>query len=266
VISEDTCRTEDAELHVRRDGEGPPLLVIAGGIGSADAFRALSAELSAEYTVLLYDRRGHFRSTDRSEGSITVARQADDARAVIEHFGYGKALVFGSSAGAQIGLALAARHPEVVNGLVAHEPPAVRLLPDADEWLAFAEAQANRTGEGEIFQAFQGFIESIAGAGLPTLKPVRLPNEAEWRTLFNREITEIYRYLPETPALRRNGLPIVLAAGVESRGYHHYRPAKILALELGLPFVEMPGAHLAPQRNAPEFGAALSALLDDFLA
>ncbi|MFD2418897.1 alpha/beta fold hydrolase [Amycolatopsis pigmentata] len=266
MISEDTCRAEDAELHVRRTGEGPPLLVIAGGIGSADALRALSARLSAEYTVLCYDRRAHFRSTDRSEGSITVSRQADDARAVIEHFGYGKALVFGSSAGAQIGLALAARHPEVVDGLVAHEPPAVRLLPDADEWLAFAEAQTSWAAKGDVFQAFQGFIESIAGAGLPALKPVRLPNEAEWQTLFDRELTEIYHYLPDTHELRRNGLPIVLAAGVESRGYHHYRPAKKLALELGLPFVEMPGAHLAPQRDAAEFGAALCSLLNDFLS
>lgn len=265
MISEATCQTEDAELHVRRSGDGPPLLLIPGGIGSADAFRALSARLSGEYTVLLYDRRGHFRSTDRSEGAITVPRQADDARAVIEHFGYGKALVFGSSAGAQIGLALAARHPDAVDGLVAHEPPAVRLLPDADEWLAFAEDQATWTEKGDVFQSFQGFLESIAGAGLPPLKPVRLPNETEWQTLFNRELTEIYHYLPETTELRRSGLPIVLTAGVESRGYHHYRPARTLALELGLPFVEMPGAHLAPQRNAAEFAAALRELLSDLL-
>jgi pimeloyl-ACP methyl ester carboxylesterase len=265
VISEDTCQTEDSELHVRRSGEGPPLLVIPGGIGSADAFRALSAQLSGEYTVLRYDRRGHFRSTDRSEGSITVARHAGDARAVIEHFGYGKALVFGSSAGAQIGLALAARYPEAVDGLVAHEPPAVRLLPDADEWLAFAEDQMTWTEKGQIFQAFQGFLGSIAGAGLPALKHLRLPNEIEWQTLFNRELAEIYHYLPETDALRRSGLPIVMTAGTESRGYHHYRPARMLALELGLPFVEMPGAHLAPQRNAGEFGTALRAILSDWL-
>lgn len=265
MISEDTCQTEDAELHVRRSGDGPPLLVIPGGIGSADAFRTLSAHLSGEYTVLLYDRRGHFRSTDRSEGSITVPRHADDARAVIEHFGYGKALVFGTSAGAQIGLALAARHPEAVEGLVAHEPPAVRLLPDADEWLAFAEDQVAWTEKGDVFEAFQGFLGAIAGAGLPALKPIRLPNESEWQTLFNRELTEIYHYLPETDDLRRSGVPIVLTAGGESRGYHHYRPARMLALELGLPFVEMPGAHLAPQRNATEFGVALRELLSDLL-
>jgi len=266
VISEGTCQVQDGELHVRRSGDGPPLLVIAGGVGSADGFRALSARLCGEYSVLTYDRRGHFRSTDRSEGSITVARHADDARAVIEHFGHEKALVFGSSAGAQIGLALATQHPRVVGGLVAHEPPAVRLLPDADEWLEFAEEQVALTEDGEVFEAFKEFLYSIAGAGLPDLKAVRLPNEQEWRLLFSRELTEFYRYLPDIEVLRHTGVPIVLAAGLGSRGYYHYRPARTLALELGLPFVEMPGAHLAPQRQTAEFATALQEILTDLLA
>ncbi|HKS47553.1 MAG TPA: alpha/beta hydrolase [Amycolatopsis sp.] len=265
MISEGSCQVENGEVYVQRGGDGPPLLLIAGGTGSAEAYRALSAGLSGEYTVLTYDRRGHFRSKDRSEGSITVARHADDARAVIEHFGYGKALVFGSSAGAQIGLALATRHPEVVDGLAAHEPPAVRLLPDADAWLELAAEQVALTGQGEVFEAVKGFIGSIAGAGLPGLKTVRLPHESEWRRLFLRELTEIYEYLPDVEALRGGGVPIVLAAGTGSRGYYHYRPARTLALELGLPFVEMPGAHLAPQRNAAEFAAALGEILTDLL-
>jgi pimeloyl-ACP methyl ester carboxylesterase len=45
-----------------------------------------------------------------------------------------RALVFGSSAGAEVGLELAKNHPGVVDGLVAHEPPVVRVLPDADEF------------------------------------------------------------------------------------------------------------------------------------
>ncbi|WP_027947079.1 alpha/beta fold hydrolase [Amycolatopsis taiwanensis] len=265
MTTEGTCQVEDAELHVRRGGDGPPLLFVPGGIGSADSLKSLASRLSSAYTVLVYDRRGHSRSTDRSAGSITVERQADDARAVIEHFGFGKALVFGTSAGAQIGLALAARHPEAVAGLVSHEPPAVRLLPDAQEWLDFADEQVALTREGKVFEAFKEFVASIAGAGLPDAKAVRLPNETEWQRLFCRELAEIYRYLPDVETLRRGGVPIVLAAGQGSRGYYHYRPARALALELGLPFVEMPGAHLAPQRSSAEFAAALTEILGELL-
>lgn len=265
MTSEGTCQVEDAELFVRRSGDGPPLLVIPGGIGAANHLKPLTDRLSDEYTVLTYDRRGHSRSTDRSTGPISVTRQADDAKAVIEHFGFNKVLVFGSSAGAQIGLALAAQHPAVVSGLVAHEPPTVRILPDADEWLEFAAEQVARTQEGKVFEAVKGFVSAIAGAGLPEAA-VRLPNEAEWQRLFCRELSEIYQYRPDIDALRRSGVPIVLAAGVGSRGYHHYRPARALALELGLPFVEMPGAHLGPQRNSAEFAFALSEILTDLLA
>ena len=40
------------------------------------------------------------------------------------------------------------------------------------------------------------------------------------------------------------------------------RAALDVALELGLPFTEMPGAHLAPQRNPAKFAAALKDLLN----
>ena len=44
------------------------------------------------------------------------------------------ASVFGNSSGAIIGLELAARHPEQVRVLVAHEPPLFELLSDRDHW------------------------------------------------------------------------------------------------------------------------------------
>ncbi|NYI90574.1 pimeloyl-ACP methyl ester carboxylesterase [Amycolatopsis endophytica] len=260
-----SCPVPDGELRVERSGAGPALLLISGGTGAAASYRALARRLAENHTVLGYDRRGHFGSTDATTGPLTVARHADDARAVIEHFGYGKALVFGSSAGGNIGLELAIRHPDVVSGLVVHEPPAVRLLPDADEWIEFAREQASRSAGGDLFGAFSAFIGSIAGAGLPPLKAVRLPNEHEWRLLFDRELVGFYEYLPDLGALRRGSVPVVLTAGEGSRGYYHYRPARALALELGLPFVELPGAHLAPQRDAKVFAGALTDVLTDLV-
>jgi pimeloyl-ACP methyl ester carboxylesterase len=256
------CPVSGGELHVQRTGTGPPLLLIAGGLGSADSYRVLAKRLSSDYTVLSYDRRGHFRSTDRTDGPIPVERHAEDARAVIGHFGFERAAVFGTSAGGQIGLALATKFPDAVSSLVAHEPPAVRLLPDADEWLAFGAEHVALSRSGDRMGAFTQFVGSLAGAGLPDLKTVRLPNEAEWAFLFDREVLEFYGYLPDVQSLRGSPVDITLAAGEQSRGYFHYTPAKILALELGLPFVEVPGAHLAPQRNPRPSADALKDLLE----
>ncbi|HWD04912.1 MAG TPA: alpha/beta hydrolase [Amycolatopsis sp.] len=261
MIPDSRCPIEDGELAVRVVGEGPMVLLIPGGTGSADAYRALTNQLSTDHTVITYDRRGHFGSTDATAGPIPVSRQADDALAVLDHAGAGPIPVFGTSAGALIGLDLAARHPERVSVLVAHEPPAVQLMPDAAGWLQAAHDQVRLARSGDLMGAVARFSEGIAGAALPDLPYLRLPNEADWLRLFDRELTEFFDYLPDLRALRRASTEIMPVAGVGSRGHYHYQPAKILALELGLPFTEVPGAHLAPQRNAPKFAEALRELL-----
>ncbi|MGW5717681.1 alpha/beta fold hydrolase [Amycolatopsis sp. NPDC003865] len=261
MTSESRCPVENGELLVRRGGEGPALLLISGGTGSGDSYRALAKLLYADYTVITYDRRGHFGSTDSTSGPVPVSVQADDALAVLEHTGLGPAAVFGSSAGALIGLDLVARYPDRVTTLVAHEPPAVHLMPDASAWLEAAAEQVRLARSGELMTAVTRFADAIAGAALPNLPTVRLPHEAEWIRLFDRELTEFFDYLPDLRALRKAATEIVPVAGEGSRGRYHYQPAKILALELGLPFTEMPGAHLAPQRNPGKFAAALKDLL-----
>lgn len=257
MISEARCSVEDGELHVSTTGTGPPLLLIGGGVGAADDYRALVKLFNDEYTVVCYDRRGHFRSTDRTEGPIAVSRHADDAHAVLEHLGSGKATVFGTSAGALIGLELIVRHPESVLHLVAHEPPVVRLMPDAEHWLNAAAEQVELARAGDLMAAFSSFTSAIAGASLPGLPMVRLSNKKEWAFFFERELAAFLDYLPEMAALRKSGIDITPIAGEGSRGRYHYQPAKLLALELGQPFVEVPGSHLAPQRHPTQLAAAL---------
>ena len=261
MISESRCPVPDGELLVRQGGEGPVLLLIPGGTGAADAYRALAKHLYDGYTVVSYDRRGHFGSTDKTSGPVPVSLQADDALAVLDQLGTAPVAVFGTSAGALIGLDLVARHPDRVSRLVAHEPPAVHLMPDGDGWLDAAAGYVRLARSGSLMAAVKGFAGAIAGAALPDLPNARLPHEAEWLRLFDRELTAFYDYLPDLRALRKASTEILPVAGEGSRGRYHYQPAKILALELGLPFTEMPGAHLAPQRNPAKFAAALRDLL-----
>jgi pimeloyl-ACP methyl ester carboxylesterase len=122
--------TDGARLHTERRGDGPPLLLIPGGDGRAANFDAVAGMLAWDYTVLTYDRRGHARSRltpdadgkPGASGQISMAQQSADARAVIERHGFAAAAVLGASAGALIGLDLAASSPDVVQVLVAHEP------------------------------------------------------------------------------------------------------------------------------------------------
>ena len=84
-------------------------------------------------TVVSYDPRGLGRST-RKDGRVDNAPtvQADDVHAVIEALGVGPVEMFASSGGAVTALALVAAYPDDVTTLVAHEPPLIPVLPDAE--------------------------------------------------------------------------------------------------------------------------------------
>jgi pimeloyl-ACP methyl ester carboxylesterase len=104
----------------------------------AAGYADLAEQLADRYTVVTYDRRGNSRSPwtgHRRNQSIEV--HGDDACHVLAAVGVTgdePAYVFGNSSGAMIGLELAARHPERVHTLVAHEPPIFEMLPERDHW------------------------------------------------------------------------------------------------------------------------------------
>jgi pimeloyl-ACP methyl ester carboxylesterase len=122
-VTTGTVVAEGADIYFERRGSGPALLLISGGGGDAGNYSDLADSLADEYTVLTYDRRGNSRS--RCE----PIRRSCGWKS--------RAAVFGSSSGAVIGLDLAARSPHTVELLVAHEPPVISVLDDADRWFAF---------------------------------------------------------------------------------------------------------------------------------
>ena len=115
-------------------------LVLIGQPMTAEGFTTLASHFT-DRTVVTYDQRGLGRST-RSDGHQRQVPDvsADDLHAVVAAAGLGVVDVFGSSGGAVNGLAWVARHPDDVHTLVAHEPPMLGVLPDAER--AFAAERA----------------------------------------------------------------------------------------------------------------------------
>src|SRR4051812_24004291 len=113
-----------------------PVLLMIGQPMTAEGFGSLASHF-ADRTVVTYDPRGLGRSTrDDGRTEHTPQQQAEDLHALIAHLGAGPAELFASSGGAITGLALVTAHPDDVRTLVAHEPPLLNTLPDADR--AFA--------------------------------------------------------------------------------------------------------------------------------
>src|ERR1039457_4805764 len=112
--------------------DGHPPLIMIGQPMDAGGFRTLASYFS-DRTVVTYDPRGLGRST-RKDGRVGHAPgiQAADVHAVIEALGVGPVEMFASSGGAVTALALVAAYPNDVTVLVAHEPPLLPVLPDAE--------------------------------------------------------------------------------------------------------------------------------------
>ena len=79
--------------------------------------------------MLTYDRRGHSQS-ERLSGQGSVREDVADLAALIEDLRLAPAWVAGNSFGASITLRLAGERPDLLRGLIAHEPPLLSLLAD----------------------------------------------------------------------------------------------------------------------------------------
>src|SRR3954447_11641813 len=126
-----------ARLHYDIRGHGPLLLLIPGATGTGESYSSLAECLAAHYTILTYDRRGFSRSLLDGPPADTHRLQADtdDVRRFVVNVSDAPAIVFGSSSGAIVALAVLTHHPSVVHTLVPFEPPAERLLPEGQRWL-----------------------------------------------------------------------------------------------------------------------------------
>lgn len=105
------------ELYYEVHGDGPPLIMLHGGITPSEMFGAPLAEMAKAHRVVALHFQGHGSSKDGSRPwSFEVF--ADDVAALMGHLGIEKASVMGYSSGALVALQTAIRHPQVVDKLI----------------------------------------------------------------------------------------------------------------------------------------------------
>jgi pimeloyl-ACP methyl ester carboxylesterase len=235
-------------------GEGRPLMMI-GQPMDASGFTALRDRFP-DRKVITYDPRGIGRST-RSDGRTdnTPEQQAADVHAVIQAVG-GPVDLFASSGGAVTALELVASYPDDVITLVAHEPPMIDVLPDAEA------ARRARDGFMEAYQAkgwgagMAAFMQmsSYQGAytdeyfALPAPDPAQfgLPSEDDGKRddpLLGTASLAITDYYPKLDALKAAPTRVVIAVGEETGDAFTARTAIHTAKLLGQEAVVFPSHH-----------------------
>lgn len=260
TVEADTLRVPGARIHYEVRGTGPLLLLIPGGNSDAAVFEGLAAALAARHRVISYDPRGNSRSLlDGPPVDQRIEVHAEDAYRLLVHVARAgeTAQVFGSCSGGLAALELALRAPDLVRSVVAHEPPALRLLPAAEEHHALIES---------VYEAFQREGVESAIRKLNDLfdgrPPPVLPEEHDNTAFFlAHTVRPFTRFVPDLAALASMADRIVMAGGRESRAQIIHRPAQVLAERLGRPMVELPGGHVGYAKWLAEFAAQLGELL-----
>ena len=99
------------------NGSGNPLILLHGGMCTAETFDGQTPALAKHFRVYLPERRAHGRTAD-VPGPITYEIMAQDTIAFIEAVGIDRAHLVGWSDGALVGLLVALWRPELVAKLV----------------------------------------------------------------------------------------------------------------------------------------------------
>ncbi|WP_433243611.1 alpha/beta fold hydrolase [Streptosporangium sp. CA-135522] len=266
-----------ADLYYEIRGAGPLLLVGQSGEGDAGRSVDLVDGLVDRYTVVTYDRRGLSRSTiDDQARPLTIGTHADDVHHLLAELTDEPALILGCSLGAIIGLHLAVKHPEQVGTLIAHEPVALRLLPDAER-----ESADRKLGDIQEIHHREGWLPAIKKVaevlgidpsaqdvepGL-TPHPITADRGPNFEFFLEEDLNAVRGDTlggAEIAALRGGPTRIVPAAGrTTPRDVFDYRCAQVLAELLGdVEPVGFPGGHNGNLTHPRAFAARVREVLD----
>lgn len=174
-----TAKVNGVQLFYQLTGEGePPLVLVHGSWASHRSWDLVVPDLASRFRVAVYDRRGHSDS-ERPTAQGSVLEDVADLAGLLEQLRLAPAVVVGNSFGASIALRLAGQRPDLLRGVVAHEPPLFQLLgkdprdaPMLEEVGRRVGAVAERIARGDHAGAAEQFAETVAlgpgaWAGLP---------------------------------------------------------------------------------------------------
>ncbi len=256
-----TLETADVDLVYDVRGPLPPAdcrapLFMIGQPMDAGGFATLASHFS-DRTVVTYDPRGLGRST-RKDGRVdnVPTVQAGDVHAVIEAVGGGPVEMFASSGGAVTALALVTAYPGDVSTLVAHEPPMIPVLPDAEAAeRAIAGVRATYAAGGSsagmaafiAMSSWQGeFTDDYFARPAPDPADFGLPagdDGSRDDPLLADRSSAVSSYRPDDASLAAAPTRVVIAVGEESQGIFTGRTAVATAELLGQQATVFPSHH-----------------------
>lgn len=263
-------REDRCNFYCRTIGEGTPLLLIHGAAVDNEFFIETAPALAENFQVIIYDRSGYGYSTRedalRAQSSAEYfGHHADDAAWVLQQLVPGrKAFVIGCSCGASVAAYLAARHPELVERTLLHEPPIYSMMPDNEDCWQLIDGIHDAIEKEKYNRALNRFLLFLGSSSAPSKKP---PTEAEMNNFMvngmafvRQEFKFAFDRNFPVPSMQP-GTDIAVLWGEDGEGKPLVECARLVAGELGCPLHMIPGGHNAAREDPEDFARAVLPLL-----
>jgi pimeloyl-ACP methyl ester carboxylesterase len=164
-----TTKVNGLRFSYELTGKGARAIVLVHGSWTSHrSWDLVVPGLAPQFRVAVYDRRGHSGS-ERPSTQGSVHEDVADLAALLEDLRLAPAFVVGNSFGGSIALRLAGARPELLRGVVVHEPPLFQLLgndpalaPMLEEVGRRVGAVAQRIANGDHEGAAEQFAETVA--------------------------------------------------------------------------------------------------------
>ncbi|WP_120003910.1 alpha/beta fold hydrolase [Nesterenkonia muleiensis] len=246
---------DDISVYLEEHGEGPPVLLLHGGLIDHQSWGNQIPALAEMFRVISPDTRAHGRSSD-SEKPLSYQRFADDAAELLAALGAAKAHIVGFSDGGCTGLLLALRHPELVDRLV--------LLGTPYHTSNYCEGviEAYKTLTPEVYRSTAD-LHSHVGEAVSKAKR-RFADARAWERFFIKLVTQVWLTQPTLVLedLKRIEAPTLVLHG-EKEEYISREASEEMARtipEASLRFI--PGAsHMSAQESPEAVNAAILSFL-----
>lgn len=262
-----TLRVDGAELYFELRGRGPLIALHAAPMGAA-SFTPLAELLAVDHTVLTCDPRGINRSrVDHPDQDVTPDMRADDLANLLRHVDSGPAALLGSSGGAVSALALIQNNSELVDTVIAHEPPLAELVSDTEELRSQTDDMIRTYLSGDRRGAWSAFMTSAN---------IHLPDEL-FDAMFGGQIhgqaaeDELFAFAhmerpttfwkPDISALRDSEVNLIVGIGEQSANELCDRTSRALAAQIGIDATMFPGGHIAFAEDPAAFATRLRDVL-----
>ncbi|GGE60908.1 alpha/beta fold hydrolase [Actibacterium pelagium] len=262
---------DGTKIAYRDPGKGKPLLCLAGLTRNMHDFDYLEPHLDGVRMICM-DYRGRGLSEYSGPDTYTIAQEAQDAIALLDHLGLKSVPILGTSRGGLIGMALGATVPGRIKGLcmndigpviereglemifeyVGRNPPAKTHEQMAD-LLAYTPGYDNVPHERWLEESEHHFKETEDGLVIRYDPALRDPFVAD----YDAELPDAW---PMFDAL--DGMPVALIRGANSKLLSYETAVEMQNRRPDIIYANVPDRGHVPFLDEPESLSAVRAFLE----